>query len=339
MDESSRLNDRRASSRRAWLAPRRAQGHGSCALPELSAAIGVLLLSACMGDKGTANSPAESANHPPTIKAVSILPTPTVLAGPLTVRVEAQDLDLDTVRFQYRWFANGNVISGQTGGSLPAALLKRGDQVSVEVTPFDGTTNGLPYLSAPVLIVNTPPIVPSLTVDIDYGAQGRQLLAHAEVLDPDHDEVMLTYRWKINDSVTKEGQDNTLSVTGLTSQDVVSVEVTASDGNTNGTTTTSGRFAMSNSSPTITSKPPVSTDGGVYTYLVQASDADGDPITYKLEDGPPGMSIGEQTGQIHWAVTSEATGKHHIKVVAQDNRGGFAAQDFDVSVAAPPKAS
>lgn len=300
----------------------------------------VFLLSGCMGgDNGTTGASSETGNHAPIIKAVSILPSPAILAGPLTVRVEAQDLDSDTVNFRYRWFINGKLIAEHTRETFPPTLLKRGDQLSVEVTPFDGTTDGTPYMSPPVPIVNTAPILSSLSVDFDREAQGRQLRAAVEVLDPDHDAVSLTYRWRKNETVVKEGEDSTLSVAGLTLRDVVEVEVAASDGNSNGTTMLSGRFTMSNSSPTIISNPSRSTTGDVYEYLVQASDPDGDPITYTLEEAPPGMSIGEQTGRIHWSVTPEAKGMYRIKVVAQDNRGGFASQGFELSISTPPKAS
>ena len=300
----------------------------------------MLLLSACTGgENGTASAVLGSSNHAPTIKTVSILPSPAVLAGPLMVRVEAQDLDSDTVKFQYRWFVNGKALSGQTGETLAPAFLKRGDELRVEVTPFDGTTTGTPYVSAPTAIANTAPILSSLSVDLDYGAQGRHLVAHAEVLDPDHDEVSLTYRWKKNETVVKEGQDNTLPVAGLTSKDVVQVDVTASDGSSTGTTTLSDRFTMSNSSPTILSHPPLSASGGLYEYAVQASDPDGDSLTYKLEAAPSGMTIGEQTGRIHWTVTPDVSGTFHVKVVAQDDKGGFAAQEFDLSLSAPAKAS
>ena len=336
MDESSRLDK---NTHWVSLSRRSAQDQWSCALSGLSVA-GILFLAAgCLGDNGTASQTSASGNHAPIIKALSILPTPAILASPLTVRVEAQDLDSETVNFRYRWFVNGQVISGQTGETLPPAVLKRGDQVSVEVTPFDGRTDGSPYVSAPVPIVNTAPLLSSLSVDFDHAAQGRQLRANAEVLDPDDDAVSLTYRWRKNETVVQEGEDSTLSVVGLTSRDVVEVDVTASDGNTNGTTTLSGRFTLSNSSPTILSSPSVSTTGDVYEYLVQANDPDGDPLTYTLEEAPPGMSIGEQTGRIHWSVTPEAKGIYRIKVVAQDDKGGYAAQAFELSISAPPKAS
>jgi hypothetical protein len=211
--------------------------------------------------------------------------------------------------------------------------------LTVEVTPSDGKIDGASQVSPPVSIANTAPILSALSVDFDHEAQGRHLLARVEVVDPDDDQVTLHYRWRKNEMVVKEGEDKTLSVVGLTPSDVIDVDVTASDGNADGKETVSGRFTLSNSSPTILSTPSVSATGGAYEYQVKASDADGDPITYKLEDAPPGMSIGEQTGHIQWNVAPDVRGTYHIKVVAQDNKGGFAAQDFELSISAPAKAS
>ena len=298
----------------------------------------VLLLSGCMsGESETAGLAAATANHTPFIKAVSILPSPLVLSGPLSVRVEAQGLDHQTMVFRYRWLVNGRLVNGHTQSSLPAHLLKRGDQVAVEVIPFDGAVEGTPFRTLPVAVANTAPIISDVSVDFDHDTQGRRLLAKVDVADPDLDTVSLAYRWRKNDTVVKEGEDNTLDLANVTAKDVVEVEVTASDGN--GTTSLSGRYNMSNSSPTILSSPSVSATGSIYEYQVQASDPDGDPITYKLEEAPPGMIIGEQSGRIRWSVTPEAKGSYRVKVVAQDNKGGFAAQDFELSISAPAKAS
>jgi len=289
------------------------------------------------GESETASRAADTVNHSPFIKAASILPSPLVLAGPISVRVEAQDLDQQTMVFRYRWLVNGHIIPGQTQRTLPAQLLQRGDQVAVEVIPFNGAVEGAPFRTIPVTVANTAPIISDVSVDFDHEVQGRRLLAKVDVADPDHDTVSLAYRWRKNDTVVKEGEGNTLDLANVTAKDVVEVEVTASDGN--GTTSLSGRFNMSNSSPTILSSPSVSAAGSIYEYQVQASDPDGDPITYKLEEAPPGMIIGEQSGRIHWSVTPEAKGIYRIKVVAQDNKGGFAAQDFELSISAPAKAS
>ena len=72
---------------------------------------------------------------------------------------------------------------------------------------------------------------------------------------------------------------------------------------------------------------------GIYEYRVVARDLDDDPISYKLEIAPPGMTIDSQSGILRWAPASGTTGTHHVRVVAQDGRGGFATQEFDLSFA------
>lgn len=308
------------------------------ALCHLSAAAGLsatlLLFSGC--SSGEENNPASlasgSTNHPPVVKAVSIMPSPLTLAGPLTVRVEAQDLDLNALSYRYRWLVNDQAIAGQTRESLQAELLKRGDKVEVEVTPFDGIINGMPFRSAPMSVLNTPPIISHVVVDFDHQVQGRQLLAEVDVVDPDRDSISLTYRWRKNETVLKEGEENTLSVTGLTAKDTIQLDVTASDGSPNGTVTVTERFMMSNSSPTIVSKPSPLPNGDQYDYLVKAIDADGDPITYALEVAPPGMTIEAKTGRIRWGVTPDMKGSYRVRVVAKDPEGGFAVQEFDLSL-------
>jgi hypothetical protein len=49
------------------------------------------------------------------------------------------------------------------------------------------------------------------------------------------------------------------------------------------------------------------------------------------------MTIEANTGRIHWGITSEAKGKYQVRVVAKDPQGGFARQDFDLSVNAMSK--
>lgn len=278
-----------------------------------------------------------TSNHSPVVKTVSILPNPLNLSGPIGVRVEAQDLDQQTMVFRYRWLVNGHVMSGQTLSTLQPHLLKRGDQVAVEVTPFDGITEGRPFQSVPLTVPNTAPIISNLSVDLDHDVQGRRLLAKVDVADPDHDSITLTYRWRKNEKLLKEGEDNALDLADLTAKDTVNVEVTASDGTPHGSTTASERFTLTNSSPSIVSSPMASPRGDRYEYLVRATDPDGDPLTYALEVSPPGMTIEAETGQIHWMISPEMTGSQRVRVVARDPQGGFATQDFDLSLNKPTK--
>ena len=276
-----------------------------------------------------------TSNHPPFVKTVSLLPNPLNLSGPISVRVEAQDLEQQTLVFRYRWLVNGQILSGQTLSALPAHFLRRGDQVAVEVVPSDGISEGTPFQSVPVTVPNTAPIISDVAVELDHAVHGRRLLATVNVADPDHDPVTVTYRWRKNETVVKEGEDKSLDVGDLTAKDIVNVEVTASDGTPQGTTTVLERFTLTNSSPTIVSSPTASPRGDHYEYLVRATDPDGDTITYALEVSPPGMTIEAESGQIRWTIGPEIKGSYRVRVVAKDPQGGFATQDFDLSLKKP----
>ncbi|WP_455371835.1 hypothetical protein, partial [Petrachloros mirabilis] len=171
-----------------------------------------------------AQTSAES-NHPPVVRSATIVPSPVTLATAPTVRVEAQDVDRNALSFKYRWLVNGQVLAGQTKETLPPELLKRGDQVAVEVLPFDGSVDGEPFMTQPVVVGNTPPIVSHITVDFDHAVRGRQLLAEVAVHDPDHDAITLTYRWRKNDQVLKEGESNRLDLDGMTARDTIQLDV------------------------------------------------------------------------------------------------------------------
>ena len=298
--------------------------------------LAVAFLAACSSDEPAGDRPSSTTdNHPPVVKSVMILPTPVVLSGPVTASVSAQDIDGQNVQYRYRWLVNGEVIVGQTAASLPREWLKQGDQVVVEVTPFDGVIEGALFRSAAASVANTAPIIAHLSVGYDLDAQASRIIANAEVIDPDQDPVTVTYRWIQNDKVVKEGEDNTVDVAGLTSQDPVQVEVMASDGKHQDTTTVKGQFLIANALPTIVSQPPAAPTGGHYAYHVQATDPDGDSLTYALESAPPGMTIDAQTGQINWVPSPDTKGSHAVRIVAKDTKGGFASQEFELSLSTP----
>lgn len=304
-------------------------------------AVSLALMSGCTsGDNGTqAGTASGSGNHPPVVMSAAVLPNPITLSGPLTVQVDAQDLDLDNITFRYRWSVNGQVVAGETKESFPSEFLKRGDRVEVEVRPFDGKAEGVPFTASPAVVSNTPPIVSRIVVYLDHKAQGRQLVADAEVIDPDHDAISLVYRWKKNDDVLAEGESNRLDVSAITARDIIKVEVLARDGSSGDPTVATGQLTLSNSMPAIVSRPPSAPDGGHYAYRVQATDPDNDPLTYALETAPSGMTIDAQTGQIDWVPSAEAKGNYVIRVVAKDSKGGFALQEFELSLARPPAQS
>jgi hypothetical protein len=71
------------------------------------------------------------------------------------------DHDRDNVAFVYQWMVNGEPVLGQDEQFLPNSHFRRGDQVQVTVTPYDGEEFGMPLQSAPVAIGNSPPEIVS----------------------------------------------------------------------------------------------------------------------------------------------------------------------------------
>ena len=97
-------------------------------------------------------------------------------------------------------------------------------------------------------------------------------------------------------------------------------------------------FGLLNRAPIVETVPVVEASAGrPYRYDVEATDPDGDPLSYQLVTGPEGMTIDPATGAIAWTPGEDVLGNHAVTVRVEDGRGGFAEQRFDVSViVAPP---
>ena len=276
-----------------------------------------------------------SGNHPPVVHEAMIVPTPIVLDTPIAVQIHADDQDRDALTFHYQWMANGRPLDGQIAPTLPVSFLKQGTTVSVEIVPDDGKTRGAVYRTVTATVVNTPPIISSLSVRPQPSKPGDKLEVLVEVDDPDRDRFELSFRWWRNEAVAKEGDEAFLDTTGFSPKDVVAVEVTPRDRTATGKPMKSEPLVLGNSPPTIMSTPSVPTGREQYEYVVKAVDQEGDRIRYRLEIAPPGMTIEVDTGHIRWQAAPGLTGAYKVRVVAEDIQGGTAFQEFDVTLTNP----
>lgn len=316
----------------------RVEGLRSLTLPQVSClGFVTLVVAAASGcssspQDGSVVSGATKNNHAPTVRLATIVPTPLILAGPISAHVVADDPDGSEPTKRFQWIVNGVTVLGATGPELDPGHAKRGDQVALEVVVSDGQAESAPYRTEPVTVVNTPPLVSRVTVEADAPEKGHQVLAKVEAVDPDRDEIQYSYRWWRNDKQVKEGEDSVLDTTGFGRKDVVVVEVIARDQDATAAPVRSAPSALGNSPPLIVSNPAALTNRDQYEYVVQAKDVDGDTVTYGLETGPPGMIIDKTTGQVSWKVTPGVAGTHRIKVLAEDGQGGTAWQEFELSI-------
>jgi hypothetical protein len=207
-----------------------------------------------------------------------------------------------------------------------------------EITPADGTQKGQAYRTKVVVVANTSPKVTAVSLLPQTAPPGVKLEAQVEASDPDHDRVDLTYKWFRNDAMIKEGDEAFLDTTGFAARDRIVVEATAHDPAASGNSLRSDPLVLGNSPPKIVSVPPAPGAPDRFEYPVRATDPDGDHLTYQLEVAPPGMTIGEESGQIAWQIPSDQHGTFHVKIVAKDGRGGIASQEFDLNLTSPAPA-
>jgi bacillopeptidase F len=92
--------------------------------------------------------------------------------------------------------------------------------------------------------------------------------------------------------------------------------------------------AAVNKPPQITSTPiTAATEGIAYNYDVDATDPEGNALTYSLTQAPAGMIIDATTGIITWTPSAIQVGNQAVTVRVTDAPGLFASQSFTVAVA------
>lgn len=87
-----------------------------------------------------------------------------------------------------------------------------------------------------------------------------------------------------------------------------------------------------NNPPHITSSPTITaTVGSLYSYDVDATDADNDTLVYSLTAKPTGMSIDAQTGLITWTPATDQTGAQAVTVSVTDGKASDS-QNYTITV-------
>ena len=85
--------------------------------------------------------------------------------------------------------------------------------------------------------------------------------------------------------------------------------------------------------PPVIESDPITTakEGVAYTYDVEATDPNGDTITYSLIVSPAGMTINSTTGVISWTPTEDQIGENEVVVEVSDGSKSTT-QSFTITV-------
>jgi hypothetical protein len=127
-------------------------------------------------------------NAPPRAVEVSLdRPLEALRAGvDLTAVPKGVDADGDDLTWDYQWIRNDDEMPGETAAVLRGDRYRRGDRLTVRVTPSDAFARGEPYTPAAVTIPNGAPAFvsrpPGLKASPEYVYQ-------VQVADPDGDQI------------------------------------------------------------------------------------------------------------------------------------------------------
>jgi hypothetical protein len=126
-------------------------------------------------------------NTPPELSRVKIMPEAFKPGDRLYVDAAGSDIDGDDVSINFTWTVNGE----PAGNSKEVGVqIKRGDRLSVKVTPFDGETYG-DSITLNREVRNLPPLIAE---DKEFTFDGKTYTYRIKATDPDGDN--LTYSVK-----------------------------------------------------------------------------------------------------------------------------------------------
>lgn len=223
----------------------------------------------------------------------------------------------------FQWWINGEELPEQTGNNLCDVELKRDDVVEVLLT---GTEN-----RAEITIGNSPPRIVKATVGIEAALRQEDIRIDTVTADVDGDAVELRYEWLVNDEEDLFSSSETLATDRYRKGDRIQIRITPFDGFDEGSSFISQVLTIPNTPPRIVSSPPTEFTDSDYMYPVEAVDADGDKLIYRLEEAPKGMNI-DKKGVLSWSLSEAERGDYPIKITVEDSDGGKATQSFSITI-------
>lgn len=237
-----------------------------------------------LSDGASASAGLTIGNSVPALSSVTITPNPAYFGDTLTCAWSGwTDADSDADASTVLWSING--VAASTASTLSSGFVS-GDTVMCTVTPDDGTDTGT-ALSDSITIGNSPPEITALTLTPAAPGTDDTLVTTATTSDADGDTVRLAYEWEINGALVAASSSKLAGTAWFDRGDTVTVTATPYDGADYGTPM-SASVTIENTAPTtatieITPDPPDSNDDLICEITADATDTDGDTLSYTIE--------------------------------------------------------
>lgn len=246
--------------------------------------------------------------------------TPVNASRKSTLQVIAQGFNLSDAKIE--WLVNRQLTQSPISSQFNARETKKGDNVQVKAF-----IQGKEILSNIIEIKNAPPEITRVKILPEIFKPGDNLNVEVSGNDIDGDEVSIAYEWTKNGEPAGNGKRLELP---LKRGDKISVKITPFDGELYGPPVILHR-EIKNMPPMIIEDKKLHFDGKACTYQINATDPDGDTLTYTLKQAPEGMVL-DKTGLITWKVNEKDNDRHPVTVQVTDGHGGEALYNFDVTI-------
>ncbi len=200
-------------------------------------------------------------------------------------------------------------VQDATGDGLVELVITLPESKRIMILPGNGTSFGSPQY---VSLSSSPADVAVL----DLNGDGRPDLVASL---PDHDQLSIIYsrgggQYANAQLVNVGDQPSTLTVSDLDADGRLDILVANRGDDT--VSILYNRFDPNE----------------IYRYDSAAYDPDGDSLTYRVVEGPGGLFIDSQSGQVFWAASPDQIGQHRVLLEVSDSRGGLATQSFQIDV-------
>ena len=253
-----------------------------------------------------------------------------ITPSPLTSRDNAKAIFLNCKQtVVYQWFLNDEKIYGETAQSLIGSNYNRDDSVTVIARCGENSVN------SNAVVQNTPPAISEIKFKNPLIIAGKSITVTPIATDHDQDLIDFSYEWTVENNLLDDISDASLPGEYIHKGTNISLAVTPFDGYEYGATFQGLNLIVPNSPPKVTSTPPPLTSDQ-YTYNVNANDPDHDKLTFQIAQGPKGMIIHSESGQLTWDIAPDTQpGTYDIEIIAEDTEGAQSRQFFSLSLAYP----
>lgn len=265
------------------------------------------------------------------LQSAQVYPKQAFTNNALQVRIDGATRD-EYSYMEVRWLRNGQPIGKEATPTLPARHTKKGDKVQALVNLLGPDALPAPVATVPVKIMNSPPVINSISTDLRSMDGGDILVLKIDATDADNDPLRFTYKWFRNGQQIPQENKGTLKLTEAAAGDKYYATVVAFDGEDETAPYECEPVDIGGDAPMIVSQPPSSfTEDRRYVYQLEVEGRT-EGLKFELVTAPEGMSISEG-GAITWGLPEAEVGSREYKVAVKvSGTGGEATQEFSINL-------